>query len=134
MTQPATLPLTYTDCVCLDDVDLFASETTSDLQNLLQDLYHLLVELPGSNPDDENRGIGIDQYLSGTEAQLRTLPGVIEEQFTSDGRVTTCSARVQAQSSGPFPFIIAIDAEISGQVIGLQYGYAQPGGLVQVNP
>jgi hypothetical protein len=132
MTQPAKLPLTYTDLVCLDDIDPSASETTSDLQNLLQDIYHVLIELPGSNPDDPTRGVGIDQYLSGTLTQLQTLPGVIDEQLTADPRITGCASSVQ-QTSGPFAFTITINVEVSGSVIGLQYGWSAPGGLQQVS-
>lgn len=130
MTQP--LPLTYADLVGLDDLDPFASETTSDLQSLLQDLYHVLIELPGSNPDDPTRGVGIDQYLSGTLDQLRTLPGVIETQFTADDRVDGCTASLESQSSGPYPWIIAVEVQVSGTVIGLQYGWDSVGGLQQV--
>lgn len=133
MTQPGALPLTYTDLVCLDDMDPNAAETTSDLQNLLQDTYHVLVEDPGSNPDDPTRGVGIDNYLSGTTDQFTGLAGVIDEQLTADPRITKSTTNIQQASSGPFPIIISIQIEVSGSVIGLQYGYATPGGLVQVN-
>jgi hypothetical protein len=134
MTQPASLPFTYADLVCLDDADQFASETTSDLQSLLQDIYHVLVELPGSNPDDPTRGVGINQYLSGTSVQLNTIPGVIEDQLTQDPRIDGCTASVQQQSSGPFPWLVFIDVQVDGSVIGLQYGWSSDGGLQQVNP
>lgn len=134
MTQPGSLPLTYTDLVCLDDMDPNAAETTSDLQNLLQDIYHVLVEDPASNPDDPTRGVGIDNYLSGTTDQFTGLAGVIDEQLTADTRITKSTTNIQQASSGPFPIIISIQIEVSGTVIGLQYGYATPGGLVQVNP
>ena len=48
------------DLLCLDDLDLFATEIDDPIGELEQDLYHRLIELPGTNPDDVNRGLGLE--------------------------------------------------------------------------
>jgi hypothetical protein len=123
------LPLTYTDLVGLDDLDPTMSETTSDLQNLLQDVYHILLETLGSNLDDQNRGVGVYQYLSGTSVQLTSLPGVIETQLGGDNRIDAVSATLAAMTSGPYPYVLNLALTVDGSVINLSYGYSQNGGL-----
>ena len=88
------LPLTYPDIVCLDDMDPFAGETTSDLQNLAQDVLHVLMEMPGSNPDDPSRGVGVDLYLGGTADAFSTLPGAIDTQLSQDDRITSSKTTI----------------------------------------
>jgi hypothetical protein len=130
MTQPTTLPLTYPDLVDVTDLDPFASETTSDLQTLQQDVLHVLIEQPGSNPDDPTRGIGIDNYLSGTAADLVKARSIIDQQLTQDDRITSSSTSI-----GPNPdtsvggYIVEIAIIGSAGVFGLSYGWTQQTGL-----
>lgn len=56
MTQP--LPLTYADWVDEDDVDPLGKETTSDLQNLIQDVIHVIEEDPEATPTIRNEASG----------------------------------------------------------------------------
>ena len=49
---------------CFEDMDQFGSETVDELENLAQDLYHRLIEDPGSNLDDPSRGMGLLNVLS----------------------------------------------------------------------
>ncbi len=86
------------DLVAFDDLSSFGLETTSALQELEQDLYHRLVETPGSNLDDPNRGLGIDDALSG--ALDRTLGARVEAEFRKDPRVDDVQARVTQLTSG----------------------------------
>lgn len=131
----STLPLTYPDLVCVLDLDPNASETTSDLANLTQDIFHVLIELLSSNPDDPDRGVGIDQYLSGTLDDLAKVPRLIENQLESDDRIDAVSASlVQNAAGSEFPFTIAIDIGVNGSVLGLQYGWTSNGGLVPLAP
>lgn len=131
----STLPLTYPDLVCVLDLDPNASETTSDLANLTQDIFHVLIELLSSNPDDPDRGVGIDQYLSGTLDDLAKVPRLIENQLDSDDRIDAVSASlVQNAAGSEFPFTIAIDIGVNGSVLGLQYGWTSNGGLVPLAP
>ncbi len=115
----SNLPLTIPDLVCVVDLDPFGRETTSDLESLIQDLFHLLVELPGSNPDDPDAGVGVDLYLSGTADRFATLTGQIEAQFGRDDRVDSVSASV---TPGDTP-IINIAIGVDGAIIPLQFGW-----------
>ena len=115
------LPLTVPDLVLLDDLDPFANETTSDFQTLTQDIFHLLKELPGSNLDDPNRGVGIQQYLSGDAAKLANLQQTIDAQIKQDSRVTGCSTTIDQDSSGRFT--LSINVAVSNEVLPLLFGF-----------
>lgn len=52
------------DALCLDDLDANGRELDSPLDELWQDLYHRLLEAPGSNIDDPDRGVGLEDLLS----------------------------------------------------------------------
>lgn len=121
------LPLTYADLVLDNDLDPFAAETTSDLQNLIQDVGHILVETLGSNPDDINRGVGIYNYLSGTVKDFQGVVGIIEKQLTTDDRIDSCNASIVQNSDDTFTLYINI--AVDGSVIPLQYGWSLTNGL-----
>jgi hypothetical protein len=128
MSNVANFPLTGPDLVDVDGLDPLAGETTSEAQNLSQDCYHWLEALPGSNPDDVTRGVGVDQYLSGTDEQLRDLPGAIEADFIKDFRIQACAADVTQDQDGGWVINVQIEAIIG--VFSLSFGYSQAGGLV----
>lgn len=115
------LPLTYPDLVCELDLDPFAQETTSDLQNLIQDVLHILREDLGSNPDDPERGCGVYNYLSGTVDQFATLCGTIETQLNTDPRINTASAKITPNPDGTF--LVRIDIGVGSDIIPLEYGW-----------
>lgn len=130
MTLPANLPLTYADLVDVDDLDPFGGETTSDLQSLQQDVRHVLIELPGSNPDDPTRGVGIESYLSGTSADIVKATAINDQQLTQDDRITSSSTSI---GPNPDPKVggVIIEIRIVGStgVFGLSYGWTQQTGL-----
>jgi hypothetical protein len=144
--QQPPLPLTYTDLVCLDDADLFASETGSDLENLEQDVYHILIETPGSNPDDTSRGIGVEQLLgSASQDTIPEITSLIDAQLKKDDRIDSCTSTLTQLPPGstlpdgtPLPdggwlleLDIVPDSSIVGTAtLGLAYGYSSSGGLV----
>lgn len=100
------------DLVCEMDLDLFGRETEDPLEILSQDLYHRLIELYGSNPDDPDRGVGIASMLSGTAEDVD--PGAaIEADFRKDDRVVSVSARVEPipEVSGGYRIQIEVEAE-----------------------
>jgi hypothetical protein len=86
------------DLVAFDDLSSFALETTTPIQELEQDLFHRLIETPGSNLDDPNRGLGIEAALSG--AIDRGLGARIEAEFRKDERVYDVRAVVTEITSG----------------------------------
>lgn len=117
----ATLPFTYADIVCDLDVDIYARETTSDLQALIQDLSHVLVEFPGTNFDDPDRGVGVEQYLGATVDQFQSLQTLIENQFNRDDRVYSTSCSIAQSDDGTFS--IQIDVQVSEGVVPLEFGW-----------
>lgn len=123
----SNLPLTYPDLVCDVDLDPFATETTSDFQNLVQDVTHVLLELNGTNLDDPQRGVGIETYLSGTQESFNGLIGVIEEQLARDDRITGVTAAISQNTD--VSFTITINIAVSGTVLNLQYVWSAVGGL-----
>jgi hypothetical protein len=127
------LPLTYPDILCGNDVDPLGQETTSDLQNLMQDIQHVLQQDLGSNLDDPNRGVGIYNYLSGTNIDLQSLAGNIKSNLIDDPRIDSVSVNVQAQSSGIYAYIIYVDIGVSGTVLPLSFSWSQATGLVNTS-
>ncbi len=117
----SSLPLTIPDAVCDPDVDPYGRETTSDLQSLIQDVTHVLKELPGSNPDDPDRGVGVDLYLGATAATLNSLCGLIEAQLNVDDRIQSTSATVELQEDDTYR--IKLDIEVGGEIIPLLFGW-----------
>lgn len=122
-----TLPLTAPDLVCEFDLDLFAGETTSDLQSLEQDVLHMLLEAPGSNLDDLTRGIGVVDMLGGPVADLATVPHRIEAALAKDDRIdsSTVTIRRDADDTIRLTLVIVVGAD----VLGLNYAYSADGGL-----
>jgi hypothetical protein len=129
-TVSLSLPLTVPDAVCVDDLDPNGNETTSDLQTLAQDVYHILLEAPGSNPDDPARGIGLEGYLSGTTVDLGLVPRIIDAELRKDARIDSSSSTLVLNDDGSYSLNIAID--VNGSVLPLGFVFTQVGGLVQV--
>ncbi len=113
------LPLTYTDLVCIDDMDPFAAETTSDLQNLIQDIYHVILEDPGSNMDDPERGFGLMSLLSGTVDQFLASASGIDTEVEKDPRVDSSSTVIVQTGRADYPYQIQITIVVDGTVYGL---------------
>lgn len=136
----STLPLTVPELACLDDLGLFADEVASDLQTLEQDVYHILIERPGSNPDDIERGIGIDDMLSGSTGKLDGITHRIEAQLQKDPRVNNAAATlVQIQPGGALPdgttlpdggYLLEIEIVADQGVLGLSFVSSGNEGLV----
>jgi hypothetical protein len=125
------LPLTVPDLVCVDDLDLFASETLSDLENLEQDVYHLLIESLGSNPDDPTRGIGIEDLLSSSDVQVNAMAFSIDTQLRDDDRIHESHTTVTEtkNENGPSSFDIDIQIEVDSGVVGLKFAFDAVRGL-----
>jgi hypothetical protein len=124
MSQSAVNPflLSSPDVVSWDDLDALGAECTSELQVLEQDVYHLLIEELGSNPDDPNRGIGIESYLSGTEVDFMQLPALIDAQLRDDDRITDSATSITLNDDGTYE--VDINIMVSGTVYTLPYAYA----------
>lgn len=110
------------DLVCLDDLDEFAAETDDELALFAQDLEHRLLEEYGSNPDDEDRGVGLMSRLSGTD-EPSMIARLIEADFFKDPRVLTCVVDVQRTGGGPTGVIAHLDITVTTNDGLLQLGY-----------
>ena len=110
------------------DIDAIATETTSELQNLQQDLTNRLTELPGSNLDfgnPNNRGVGIMTYLSAPTTRLVGLPGRIDAEFEQDPRITNSATTIEQQADGSFR--ISTQLVCVAGVVGLAWSWSQAG-------
>lgn len=94
---------------CYDDMDQFGGETVDELEDLEQDLYHRLIEPRGSNLDDPERGLGIEDMLSG--ALDGTLKHKIEDELSKDPRVRGAAASITEIETGSFriEIVVAVD-------------------------
>lgn len=123
------------DLVCLDDLDEFASETDDELEQLAQDLEHRLLEEYGSNPDDEDRGVGLLSRLSSTDDE-RKIARLIEADFVKDDRVLSVVASVTVANNGNAGAVFSISIEVTTNNDLLKLGYdvgangALSGGIV----
>ena len=119
-----------TDAVCVDDLDPNGNETTSDAQALAQDVYHVLLEVVGSNLDDLNRGLGVEGYASAPSSKLALLPSICDSQLQKDTRITSSRTTLVQTSTAPMAFTLSIQIIASGEVIPLAFLYTPTTGLV----
>jgi hypothetical protein len=139
MPLPVALPLTYPDTLWTDDMDANGQETTSDLQTLAQDVYHVLEEAPSSNWDDGERGLGLAGLLSNSTLTLLQRGALCDVELKKDPRIqsslTTITLDTGSTPQDP-AYQIAIEIQPVGSVVPLPLGfsYAQSTGLVPSQP
>ena len=73
------------DVRCEDDLDLFGGDLDDPLEELRQDVIHMLLESYGSNPDALERSIDLEAALSGPEDPA--LAHRIESKLREDDRI-----------------------------------------------
>ncbi len=140
-TFPGQFPVTAPDLAVsttpggmIVDMDDLATETTSEIQNLYQDLGNRLVELPGSNLDfgpGNSRGIGIMTYLNAPIDRLQGLPQRIDAEFLQDPRVVDSYTQAIPQADGSY--VIATQVTTVVDVFGFSWGWSQQGLFPQPN-
>jgi hypothetical protein len=123
---PTVVPVT--DLLCVDDLDGTGAETTSDLQVLAQDVYHLLEEILASNLDDPTRGLGLPGLLNGTSLQLSVAAHQVDAQLRKDDRIDSSKTILVTNPDGSFDIKIGI--VVDGALLPLAYQYSKKGGLV----
>ncbi len=99
------------DALCLDDLDLFGGEINDPLVELAQDLYHRIIEAPGSNLDDPARGYGIEGRLSGSgrsRVLTTSIQQGVEAELRKDSRVFEARAAVDSPAVGEYRIDIQI--------------------------
>jgi hypothetical protein len=99
----------------LDDLNEFGLDTETPLDELEQDTVHRIAEPYGSNPDDRDRGVGADSFLSGTP-DLPGLERAIALDLRKDDRIvslaTTITANTIAQSGASYDVALFINDNI----------------------
>lgn len=99
------------ELVAFEDLSEFGEETTDELEALAQDLYHRLIEPPGSNLDDADRGLGLEDALSGPiDPALRQR---IEDEVRKDERVTNAKCDLTEIASGSYRIVITVEVDES---------------------
>lgn len=119
---------------CFDDLDMFGAETTDDLENLAQDVYHRLIEPPGSNLDDKTRGLGLPGMLSGVFDP--SLPQKIEAEIRKDPRVTAVAATitdVSVSDQSGAQLQIDIEVEVDQDKVGIVLQTDSAGNITRVS-
>lgn len=127
MAGPPPLPLTYTDAVCGLDVDPLGRETGSDLENLVQDVFHVLLQALGSNPDDPDRGLGIEAVLNASDTAARTISGRVDRELDKDTRISSSSTSFSEQPDGSY--LISIRIQVGDTVLPLDFSFDSQSGL-----
>ncbi|MBX3218923.1 MAG: hypothetical protein KF795_00305 [Labilithrix sp.] len=107
---------------CFDDASPFGAETADELEELAQDLYHRLIEPRGANIDDPDRGLGIEDMLSGELDP--SLTRRIEAELQKDERVTLVAATIAEIEEGSFRIDIQIEADDDELGLTLEYDAA----------
>lgn len=109
------------DVLCLDELDRFGAELTDPLEELAQDDYHRLIEAPGENPDDPDRGLGLEDMLSAAisagaknadTGDLALLGPRIETELGKDVRNADVKATVRVTSDGHTGTVFDVVVEI----------------------
>ncbi len=120
---------------CYYDLNEWDAELEDPLEELEQDVYHMLIESYGSNLDAPDRGIGIEDALSGFVDD--GLAQRIEAQLRDDDRIESVEVRVsrtdgQASPQAGATFRIEIDIEANGEALDLVFDFITGKGLQRV--
>lgn len=124
------MTLTYEEVVCLDDFDPFARETTSDLQNYTQDIYHSIVQAYASNPDAPDAGAGIDNVLSSTMTPVQ-IQNLCVGECRKDPRTVSASCRATQADDGTMS--VALEADTDDDHLSATITFGVDGTAITVN-
>jgi len=100
----------------LDDMDPFAAETESELEELEQNVYHVIEQDKGSNLDCPNRGLGA------ASATSKALPSGLAAQAENeieqlDDRIDSCTAELTTADDGSVT--LDLDVRVDGDVLDI---------------
>ena len=117
------------DLRCLEDMSRFGDECADELEELEQDAYHLLIQTTGTNLDDLERGLAVDDTLSDSTEVLSSLPSKCEAELGKDDRVGSVSAVLTEDEDGNPRLEIKIAP--TDETLGSRTLVVDGGGLVQ---
>lgn len=119
---PAQLVTQPLDALCGDDLDQYGGELTDPLAVFKQDFFHRLIEPPGSNPDDPDRGLGLESLCS-SPVTATSLALLIQNEILKDRRARTCTANVEVTTdngNAGQTVTISIVVEVNRQELKLE--------------
>ena len=116
------------DLLAFEDLDLFGTELDDPLEELRQDLFHRMIETPGSNLDDEGRGLGLLDMLSG-QFDL-SLASRIEAECRNDNRVAVARCFLTDLGGGSFRAVLEVQA--NGEALGVTLEADGAGGVREI--
>lgn len=102
---------------CYEDLDALGTELDDPLAELDQDNYHRLIEDPGSNPDDRDRGLGIFRFLSGKAEDLASLVPRAEAELRKNPANKEVRAQITPLETGHY--LLQIRVVPDGDVLGI---------------
>ncbi len=114
---------------CLEDMSAFADECVDDLEEIEQDVYHVLVERTGTNLDDLERGLAVDDMLSDSTTVLDGLPTKTEAELGKDDRISAVACKLTTDADGNPRLEVTIQP--TDEVLGTRTLVVDDGGLVQ---
>lgn len=114
------------DVLCYDDLDLSGTDIDDPLVELEQDLVHRALEAPGSNIDDQERGLGLRDRLSGLEDP--TIAQQTDAEFMKDDRVTT--SRTAIAETQPGEYALESEIQVNGKTLKIDLDVAQQEGRI----
>lgn len=119
MTSPLGQGHSYQELRWGDDMDPSAAETDTDLESLVQDVLHIIAEQLASNIADPDSGVGVVNYLSGTNVNLATLPGIIDAQLSNVSRISSSATTITLQADGTYLILVAV--QYADSVVNLPF-------------
>ncbi len=118
------------DVLCFDDLDEFGRDLDDPLEELFQDVVHMLFESFGTNCDAPARSIGLEDGLSGpTDPGLRHR---IEQKLTDDPRIDAAQATLTDVGNGITQ--IALTLQANQQELGVTLTFDGAGNVQRVFP
>lgn len=97
------------DARCEEDLDEYGRELSDPIAELDQDLFHRLLEAEGENIDDEDRGCGLRDILSG-KFDTEAVQQRIVADFKKDPRVDSVTVAIDEEDGDLFQLRIDVDA------------------------
>lgn len=118
------------DGLCFEDLDLGGQEIDDPLAELEQDIFHRLIERPGENIDDPDRGVGLLDALSGPIDN--DLARRIEADLHKDSRISAVRAVISAIEGGVGQYRIQVFVVVDEQELAIELESDGAGGVRRV--